>query len=81
MGMIRPETVFLIGGGLTDAHLALGAARRGASVDLISRRALRVRAFDTDPGWLGPKRLADFESVVDFVQMQRFTEAFLLLEQ
>ena len=47
---------------MTAAHLALGAASRGASVQLISRRDLSVRAFDTAPGWLGPKYLAGFDA-------------------
>lgn len=52
--------VAIIGGGLTAAHLACGAAARGADVCLATRRPLTVRDFDTDPGWLGPRFLADF---------------------
>ena len=59
------QRVAIIGGGMTAAHLALGAASRGADVELISRRALNIRSFDTPPGWLGPKNLAAFDAVAD----------------
>ena len=56
------ERIAIVGGGLTAAHLALGAASRGASVQLLCRHHLNVRAFDTAPGWLGPKYLAGFDA-------------------
>lgn len=59
------ERVAVIGGGMTAAHLAIGAASRGAAVTLMTRRALNLRSFDTDPGWLGPKYLADFNDEPD----------------
>lgn len=62
---LADRRVLVVGGGLTAAHLASGAARRGASVTLLTRRPLEVRAFDTEPGWLGPKRLSGFEAEPD----------------
>ena len=59
------QRITVLGGGLTAGHLAVGAAERGASVDLVVRRPLQTRAFDTDPGWLGPKYLRDFEDCPD----------------
>ena len=59
------QRVTVIGGGLTAAHLACGAVQAGATVDLISRRPLQIRGFDTDPGWLGPKHLKDYRMVDD----------------
>jgi len=56
------QRIAIIGGGLSAAHLAFGAASRGARVQLLVRHALNVRAFDTAPGWLGPKYLAGFEA-------------------
>lgn len=57
----RPgERIGVVGGGLSAAHLAGGAARRGATVEWFVRRSLRVSEFDTDPGWLGPKHLEGF---------------------
>lgn len=52
----------VVGGGLSAAHVAVGAAERGAAVTLVARRALRTSEFDTDPGWLGPKYLDAFEA-------------------
>ncbi len=56
------QHLLIVGGGLTSAHLALGAIRRGARVSLFCRRELRHRAFDADPGWLGPRHLRDFRA-------------------
>lgn len=55
------ERILIVGGGLTSGHLAWGALNRGAQVTLLSRRSLRERLFDTDPGWLGPKYLKGFQ--------------------
>lgn len=57
--------IVVVGGGLSAAHLAIGAAHRGATVTLLSRRRLQVRRFDTHPSWLGPKRRRPFESEPD----------------
>lgn len=64
------QRIVVVGGGLTAVHLATGAAGRGATVDLIARRELQVRSFDTDPGWLGPKYLSEFEACTN--PQQRF---------
>lgn len=53
--------VAVLGGGLSAAHLALGAARHGAHVTLVARHRLRVRRFDTHPSWLGPRKRRPFE--------------------
>ena len=65
LGDLGGQRVVVVGGGLTASHLAVGAARRNAEVELVSRRPLQIRAFDTDPGWLGPKHLRGFEAVHD----------------
>jgi cation diffusion facilitator CzcD-associated flavoprotein CzcO len=52
--------VLIVGGGLTAGHLALGALRRGWSVDLVSRRKVNYKLFDAAPGWIGPKFMAGF---------------------
>ena len=59
---LQGQHILIIGGGLTSAHLALGAIKRGARVSLLCRRKLRSKLFDTDPGWLGPKYLKVFQS-------------------
>ncbi|MCP9928797.1 FAD/NAD(P)-binding protein [Cyanobium sp. CH-040] len=57
---LQGQHILLVGGGLTSAHLALGAIRRGARVSLLCRGELRSKLFDADPGWLGPKHLKAF---------------------
>ncbi len=59
------QSITVIGGGMTAAHLARGAVLKGASVKMLSRRPLQIRDFDTDPGWLGPKYLNDYHSEKD----------------
>jgi L-lysine 6-monooxygenase (NADPH-requiring) len=54
------RTVVIVGGGLTAAHMALGVAGRGGHAVIVARRSRRVRPFDTDPGWLGPKEMNGF---------------------
>ncbi len=57
---LQGQRILIVGGGLTSAHLALGALRRGALVHLLCRRTLRRKPFDADPGWLGPRYLKPF---------------------
>ncbi|MEM9564423.1 MAG: NAD(P)-binding domain-containing protein [Actinomycetota bacterium] len=57
---LQGRRVVIVGGGLTAAHLACGAAARGAEVTMVTRRALETRDFDTEPGWLGPRFLTAF---------------------
>ena len=60
---LRPgERILIVGGGLTSAHLSLGALRRGAKVQLLCRSGLKQKPFDADPGWLGPKYLKGFHA-------------------
>ncbi len=62
---LKGQEVVVVGGGLSAAHLACGAAKRGASVRLVARRPLTTRDFDTDPGWLGPRNLRAFAAEPD----------------
>jgi hypothetical protein len=57
--------LLVVGGGLSAAHLAVGAARRGAHVTLLTRRSLTVRRFDVHPTWLGPRKRRPFEREPD----------------
>lgn len=57
--------VTIVGGGLSAAHLALGAIERGAQVTMLARRRLQVRRFDVHPTWLGPRRRGPFEAEPD----------------
>lgn len=60
LGRCDDRRIDVVGGGLTALQLACGAARRGASVRLLSRRPLVRRSFDVEPGWLGPRNLDRF---------------------
>lgn len=63
----RPgERTLVIGGGSSAVQLALHLGRsRADGVTLLTRHALRVHLFDSDPGWLGPRNLARFASERD----------------
>lgn len=56
------ERALIVGSGLTGAHLALGAIKRGAKVIMMARRSFYSKLFDADPGWLGPKYLNGFQA-------------------
>jgi cation diffusion facilitator CzcD-associated flavoprotein CzcO len=68
------ERVLVVGGGLSAATLAEAAAERGAAVTLVSRHRLEARLFDADPGWVGPKYLAFFQSEPDPAARLRMIE-------
>lgn len=54
------ERVAVVGGGISAAQAAAALARRGPT-RLVARHAARVHQLDADPGWLGPKRMAEFQ--------------------
>ena len=56
-----PETIAVVGGGISAGQVALRLVDEGHEVHLISRHELREHQFDSDPGWLGPRYMAGFE--------------------
>ncbi|MEM7227578.1 MAG: FAD/NAD(P)-binding protein [Planctomycetota bacterium] len=60
-----PETVVVVGGGISAGHTALRLIAEGHQVHVVSRHALREHQFDTDPGWLGPKYVESFRREQD----------------
>ena len=61
------KRIAVIGGGMTAAHLALGALERGAAtVLLIARSPVTVQEFACTPGWTGSKLLAGFKEVASW---------------
>ncbi|MEM7165563.1 MAG: FAD/NAD(P)-binding protein [Planctomycetota bacterium] len=55
------ERVAVLGGGISAAQVALRLSREGHRVRLVTRHAFREHRFDSDPGWLGPRLIADFD--------------------
>ncbi|MGQ9867006.1 MAG: FAD-dependent oxidoreductase [Pseudanabaenaceae cyanobacterium] len=66
VGDLSGGVVGVVGGGLSAAHLVVGAAARGANVVWLVRRSLQIQEFDSDPGWLGPKYLKGFAAETDW---------------
>ncbi len=61
----------IVGAGMTGAQWALRLSREGGDVCLVTRNGLRVEAFDTDPGWLGPRFMRGFGAEEDPVERRR----------
>jgi cation diffusion facilitator CzcD-associated flavoprotein CzcO len=56
----------VLGGGITAAQTALTLADRApGQVTLLTRHPLRIRQFDSDPGWLGPRYQKGFQKEPD----------------
>lgn len=67
MSQVLPEQrIVVVGGGLTAAQLALGAARAGAQVTLLPPGPLRSSVTDIDPTWLGPHQLRPYFAEPDW---------------
>ncbi len=62
---VAPETVAVVGGGISAGQVALRLLREGHQVHLVLRHAFRKHQFDSDPGWLGPKHMRGFGRVRD----------------
>lgn len=70
------QKVVVIGGGISAAQTALVLAQQHPGrVTLLSRHAARVRPFDTDPGWMGPKNLRGFARVVDHEKRRQIIQS------
>lgn len=66
--------VAVLGGGQTAGQLALEAARRGATVTLLTRGEQRVADLDVDAGWLMDDHLEPFRSVTDPAERRLIVE-------
>lgn len=64
--------IVVIGGGMTAAHLVnkLASIFPG-EVTMVKRHPFRVKLFDSDPGWLGPKKQASFRNNPDYSSRRR----------
>ena len=61
----KDSSIAVVGAGISGAQVALRLAREGRRVVLLSRHALRVKQFDSDPGWQGPKNMGAFTRLAD----------------
>jgi uncharacterized NAD(P)/FAD-binding protein YdhS len=56
----------VVGGGITAAQTAMSLAeRQPGTVTLLMRHSVRVRQFDSPPGYIGPRYLAAFQREPD----------------
>lgn len=70
------QKAVVVGGGISAAQTALALAEQTPGrVTLLSRHVARVRAFDTDPGWMGPKNLRDFARVANHDERRRIIQS------
>ncbi|HSI67446.1 MAG TPA: FAD/NAD(P)-binding protein [Planococcus sp. (in: firmicutes)] len=54
-------SITIIGGGISSVHLAIKLSNMfPAQVTLMKRHSFRLHDFDSDPGWLGPKKQLSF---------------------
>ncbi len=59
------EAIAVVGGGISGAQVALRLVKEGHEVHLVSRHELREHQYDSDPGWLGPRKMTGFEKEKD----------------
>ncbi|MEM8712098.1 MAG: FAD-dependent oxidoreductase, partial [Planctomycetota bacterium] len=57
----EPGRVCVVGAGITGGHMALHLASHGHTVALVSRHLPRVKPYDSDPGWFGPKYMRAYD--------------------
>lgn len=66
----------VIGGGISAVQTALALAHAApGQVTLVMRHPLRVHQFDSDPGWLGPKYLRNYQRESDYGQRRAYIQA------
>jgi cation diffusion facilitator CzcD-associated flavoprotein CzcO len=55
-----PQSVAVVGGGISAGQVALRLIKEGHHVHMISPHGLRAHQFDSEPGWVGPKFMTGF---------------------
>ncbi|MEM6673785.1 MAG: hypothetical protein AAF726_13150 [Planctomycetota bacterium] len=65
-----PEDVVVIDAGISSTQLAVSLAEGEPKrrITILSRHFLRQAEVDSDPGWLGPLYLTDFDSEPSVVE-------------
>lgn len=70
------KPVLIVGGGITAAHTAIKWSNiMPGKVTLLTRHNLRVHQFDSNPGWLGPKLMRDFQKISCYVERRKVIRA------
>ena len=65
--VVSTDDLVILGGGISAIHTALKwSKRRPGKVKLLTRHPFRLHQFDSDPGWLGPKKMNSFKKVTCF---------------
>lgn len=61
------QPVTIIGGGITAAHLAIKLCDLyPKQVTLVKRHSFKIHDFDSDSGWLGPKKQQGFQQISSY---------------
>ncbi|MBX0358402.1 FAD/NAD(P)-binding protein [Halobacillus sp. Nhm2S1] len=69
-------SLVIVGGGISAAHLANTYAKEWeGEVTLLKRHPFRIKDFDSDPGWLGPKYMNDFHKVTCYEKRREIIKA------
>ncbi|MEM8711533.1 MAG: FAD/NAD(P)-binding protein, partial [Planctomycetota bacterium] len=70
------EDVVIVGAGISAAQLALSLAKSGTKrrITLLARHSLRQADFESDPGWLGPLYLAEFDAEQDLLKRRQMID-------
>ncbi|WP_394217641.1 FAD/NAD(P)-binding protein [Halobacillus trueperi] len=69
-------SLVIVGGGISAAHLANMYASDGEKeVTLLKRHPFRIKDFDSDPGWLGPKYMNGFHKVTCYEKRREMIKA------
>ncbi|MEM1097391.1 MAG: SidA/IucD/PvdA family monooxygenase, partial [Planctomycetota bacterium] len=70
------EDVVIVGAGISAAQLALSLAKSGSKrrITLLARHSLRQADFESDPGWLGPLYLAEFDAERDLLKRRQMID-------
>lgn len=72
----RWHEAVVVGGGLSAVETSLRlASQRPGRVTLLHRDELRIRDFDSDPSWLGPRRLRSFRRASETTRRRLIDEA------
>ncbi|MGE7185866.1 NAD(P)-binding domain-containing protein [Peribacillus sp. NPDC006672] len=59
--------ITIIGGGISSVHLALKLSKIYSNeVTVLKRHPFRIHDFDSDPGWLGPKKQRPFRTITSY---------------